>query len=91
MCFRNHLVKERFLNPVDGENMEIHHKKLNGIRWDNRPANLQIIPHALNVAYAHGRPIIARCVRGDGGVVTHVSVAECARIFHIDRVNAAER
>jgi hypothetical protein len=58
---------------------------------NHRPANLQIIPQALNIAYALGHPIIARCVRGDGDVVTHVSVAECARIFHIDRVNAAER
>ncbi len=80
---------ERFLNPVDGVNMEIHH--INGVRWDNRPVNLQIIPHALNVAYAHGRPIIARCVRGDGGVVTHVSAAECARFFHKKRIYFAER
>jgi hypothetical protein len=36
----NHLVKERFLTPVDGKYMEVHH--INGVRWDNRPKNLQI-------------------------------------------------
>ena len=70
----NHrLVMERFLNPVDGVVTEVHH--INGVRWDNRPQDLQSIPHGLNVAYALGRPIVARCVRGGGGVVMHVSLA----------------
>jgi hypothetical protein len=47
--------------------MVVHH--INGVKWDNRPSNLQTINQELNVAYAIGRPIVASCVRGDGGVV----------------------
>jgi hypothetical protein len=76
----NHqLVSARFLTPVDGVNMDTHH--LNGVRWDNRVVNLQIVPHDLNVAYARGMPIVARCVRGDGGFRRYVSIASCCRAF----------
>jgi hypothetical protein len=39
----HHLVRERFLTPVDGNQMEIHH--INAVRWDNRVVNLQAITH----------------------------------------------
>jgi hypothetical protein len=47
--------------------MVTHH--INGVRWDNRVINLQRVNQELNVGYARGRPIVTRCVRGDGGVV----------------------
>jgi hypothetical protein len=76
----NHqLVSARFLTPVDGVNMETHH--LNGVGWDNRVVNLQIIPQELNVAYARGMAIVARCVRGDEGLRRYVSIASCCRAF----------
>ncbi len=94
VSYLNHrFVKERFLNPVDGVNMEVHH--INGVRWDNRPVkygiNLQSITQTLNHAYAHGRPIIVRCVRVDEGVVTYVSASSCCRFFNIIRSNFDER
>jgi hypothetical protein len=55
--YNHQLVSDRFLTPVDGYNMETHH--INGVRWDNRVVNLQIITHDLNNAYARGMPIVA--------------------------------
>ena len=85
----HHLVRDRFLTPVEGRNMMVHH--INGVKWDNRPSNLQIINQELNVAYAIGRLIVARCVRGDGGVVRYVSMASCCRFFNFIQNNFVYR
>jgi hypothetical protein len=81
--FNHILVRNRFLNPVDDVDLVVHH--INGVKWDNRVTNLQTIPHELNVAYARGTTIVARCVRGDGGVVRYVSVVSCCRVFNFNR------
>jgi hypothetical protein len=50
--------------PVGGINMRYHH--INGVTWDNRRKNLQIVTQTLNIAYAYGTVIVARCLRGGG-------------------------
>jgi hypothetical protein len=63
--------------------MAVHH--INGVKWDNRPSNLQTVTQALNTAYAIGRPVFAHCVRGDGGVVSYISMASCCRFFNFNQ------
>ena len=74
----NHvLMKNRFLNPVEGLDLVVHH--INGVKWDNRVTNLQIITNEMNLAYGHG---------WGRGVVRYLSVASCCRhsIFIIEGI-----
>jgi hypothetical protein len=77
----NHvLVTNRFLNPVGGDTVTHH---INGVKWDNRRCNLQIVPQVLNAQYGRGHSIIARCLFGGREELRFPSITACCQEFNL--------